>query len=314
MRWRASDSEFRRSAAPVSSSTIPHGRRTLDTLPPPAPHPNFAGRRALPIKPMGSDADKTNDAQGGWLINTDATTFLSWMMAFGGGVLEGDGYHFLTPKNLAGLTFVKQVYDDGCAWTLAPAGDAPAAFAGRQAVFATANLEQLPDFARAMAAAEQRRQLDRSPLPRPGSGGMVTIYGSSYVVLKSTAERQLASWLFVRWMLSAENQKKWVEATGLFPLRTSMLASLSDYEKSHPQWSAAVDLIPAAQNRAATCILASGAGHGGGWLRCHVPIQHPVRPRRGDPGDHGKGRQRSVQVATGHCADERRRVFERRSV
>ena len=50
-------------------------------------------------------------------------------------------------------------------------------------------------------------------------------------------------------MLSAENQKKWVEATGLFPLRTSMLASLGDYEKSHPQWSAAVDLIPTAQNQ-----------------------------------------------------------------
>ena len=47
-------------------------------------------------------------------------------------------------------------------------------------------------------------------------------------------------------MLSTENQAKWVEATGLFPLRTSMLALLTDYKKSHPQWSAAVDLIPAA--------------------------------------------------------------------
>ena len=194
-----------------------------------------------------SDADKTNDAQGGWLISTDAATFLSWMMAFGGGVLEGDGYHFLTPKNLAGLTFVKQVYDDGCAWTLPPSGDAPATFAGRQALFATAKLQQLPEYARAMAAANNGDSWTVLSFAGPDHAGLVT-YGSSYVVLKSTAVRQLASWLFVRWMLSIENQKKWVEATGLFPLRTSMLASLGDYRKSHPQWSAAVDLIPAAQN------------------------------------------------------------------
>jgi multiple sugar transport system substrate-binding protein len=180
-------------------------------------------------------------------MNTDAATFLAWMMAFGGGVLEGDGYHFLAPKNLAALTFVKQVYDDGCAWSLPPPGDAPAAFAGRQAVFATANLEQLPEYARAMAAANNGDSWTVLRFPGPDHAGLVT-YGSSYVVLKSTAERQLASWLFVRWMLSVENQKRWVEATGLFPLRTSLLGSLGEYRKSHPQWSAAVDLIPAAQN------------------------------------------------------------------
>ena len=99
------------------------------------------------------------------------TTFLSWMMAFGGGVLEGDGYHFLTPKNLAGLTFVKQVYDDGCAWILPPAGDAPAAFAGRQAVFATANLEQLPEYARAMAAANNADSWTVLRFPGPDQAG-----------------------------------------------------------------------------------------------------------------------------------------------
>ncbi len=87
---------------------------------------------------MALDDDKTNDGQGGWLVSTDATTLLSWMMAFGGGPLEGEGYHFLTPANLAALTFVKQLYDEGCAWTLPSTGDAPAAFAARKAVFATA--------------------------------------------------------------------------------------------------------------------------------------------------------------------------------
>jgi len=194
---------------------------------------------------MLSDADRMNDGQGGWLVDTSSTTFLSWMMAFGGGVLDGNGYRFLTPKNLIGLTFVKQLYDDGCAWTAQPDTDLPAAFAARKALFATASLEQLPDYSRAMGAAENGDDWTLMGFPGPVQTGLVS-YGSSYVVLKSTAPQQLAAWLFVRWLLSPENQKDWVEATGLFPLRSSALPELDGYAKSHPQWSAAVDLLPKA--------------------------------------------------------------------
>ena len=190
-----------------------------------------------------ADSDRANDAQGGWLITPSSTTFLSWMAAFGGGVLEGDGYRFLTPKNLEALTFVKQLYDDGCAWGLPASGDADAAFAGRQALFGTANLEDLPGVARAVASADNSDQWTVLAFPGTTQSGLA-VYGSSYVVLKSTTQRQLAAWLFLRWMLSAENQAKWVEAAGLFPLRSSEMALLTGYEKSHPQWAAAVDMIP----------------------------------------------------------------------
>ena len=195
---------------------------------------------------MLTDNDKTNDAQGGWLVDTDATTFLSWMVAFGGGVLEGNSYRFLTPKNLTALTFVKQLYDDGCAWTAQPGADLPAAFAEREALFATASLEELPDYSRAMAAANNRDEWTVLSFPGDIQTGLI-VYGSSYVILKSTPEKQLASWLFVRWLLSPENQKKWVEFTGMFPLRTSSLDLLGDYKDSHPQWVAAVNLLPQAQ-------------------------------------------------------------------
>ncbi len=194
---------------------------------------------------MLTDPDKTNDGQGGWLVDTSSTTFLSWMMAFGGGVLEGNGYHFLTPKNLAALTFVKQLYDDGCAWTAQPDADVAAAFAARKALFATASLEQLPDFSRAMGSADNGDQWTVIGFPGPVQTGLV-IYGSSYVILKSTPPQQLAAWLFIRWLLSPENQKDWVEATGLFPLRNAELPQLQSYEQSHPQWASAVDLMPSA--------------------------------------------------------------------
>ncbi|HEX5808143.1 MAG TPA: hypothetical protein VFY25_05715, partial [Anaerolineales bacterium] len=57
----------------------------------------------------------------------------------------------------------------------------------------------------------------------------------------------LASWLFIRWLLSAENQARWVQSTGLFPLRTSTMPLLGDYPASHPQWAEAVTLLSEAE-------------------------------------------------------------------
>jgi multiple sugar transport system substrate-binding protein len=192
------------------------------------------------------NSDKTDNGKGGWIVDTDPMTLLSWMTAFSGGVLEGNNYRFLTPKNIAALTFVKQLYDDGCAWALQPDADPAVAFASRKAMFATASLEELSSYSRAMASAGNADEWTVLSFPGDIQSGLV-IYGSSYVILKSTPEQQLASWLFVRWLLSPENQQKWVEVTGLFPLRTSSMGLLGDYKDSHPQWSAAVDLLPRAQ-------------------------------------------------------------------
>lgn len=195
---------------------------------------------------MLGDQIRQNDGQGGWLVDTDPMTALSWLTAFGGGVLEGNDYRFLTPKNIAGLKFVKQLYDDGCAWTAQPGADLQADFAGRTALFGTAALEDLAGQSRAFAAAGNGDTWTVMSFPGGQQSGLA-VYGSSYFILRSAPEEQLASWLFVRWMLSPENQAKWVETTGLFPLRNSSLGLLTAYGASHPQWSAAVALLPEAQ-------------------------------------------------------------------
>jgi len=51
----------------------------------------------------------------------------------------------------------------------------------------------------------------------------------------------------MRWMLSAENQARWVQSTGLFPLHNSTMDLLADYSASHPQWTEAVRLLPQAE-------------------------------------------------------------------
>jgi len=209
---------------------------------PPSNADEFKRQACAGNKSKLTDENPQNDGTGGWLVDTHPMTALSWLLALGGGVIEGDSFRFLTPENIEAFRFVKGLSESGCAWN--SSAEVPILkFADRSALFATASLEDLPDVARAFAQAGNSDEW--TILPFPGhSSSVFVIYGSSYIQFKSDDVDQLAAWLFIRWMLQAENQAKWVQTTGLFPLRASAMNYLSDYSTSHPQWTMATSLIP----------------------------------------------------------------------
>jgi ABC-type glycerol-3-phosphate transport system substrate-binding protein len=191
---------------------------------------------------MLKDESPQNDFMGGWYADTDYMTAYAWLLAFEGGVLEGSDYRFLTPNNIEAFKFLRELSESTCAWQTADS-DPITAFANREALFIAASLEDLPDVARAFAGASNTDAWKVISFPGENEDALV-VYGSSYVVLKSTREEQLASWLFARWLLDDEQDARWVEATHLFPLRTTTLDLLGDYMKTHPQWEQAVKLLP----------------------------------------------------------------------
>jgi multiple sugar transport system substrate-binding protein len=210
---------------------------------PPATASEFEQQVCAAHKALGTDEDPNNDALGGWLIDTHAMTPLSWMLAFGGGVQEEAGYRFMTPGNIAAFRFVKTLQQNNCAWLPSPDLTVPERFAARQALFVTASLEDLPAQARAFSAVNNRDEWTVLNFPGEEQDALV-VYGSSFIVFQSDEVTQLASWLFLRWVLSAENQARWVQSTGLFPLRDSTLNLLTEYSTTHPQWAQAVELLP----------------------------------------------------------------------
>ena len=221
--------------------------RELGFSSPPATSAEFERQVCAAHEAVGTDDNPDNDPLGGWLIDTNAITPLSWMIAFGGGVQEQAGYRFLTPGNIAAFRFVKTLQQKSCAWVASPDLPIPERFAARQALFITASLEDLPDVMRAFSAAGNTDEW--TVLKFPGSeGASMVVYGSSFIMFQSDDVTQLASWLFMRWLLSPENQARWVQSTGLFPLRTSTMQFLSDYSTSHPQWAGAVELLSEAES------------------------------------------------------------------
>jgi multiple sugar transport system substrate-binding protein len=175
-------------------------------------------------------------------VDTEPMTAYAWLLAFEGGVLESDDYRFLSPNNIEAFKYLRELSEQTCAWQAVDV-DPVTAFASRQALLITASLQDLPAVARAFAAANSRDDWKVIPFPGENEDALV-VYGSSYVVFNSTDEEQLASWIFIRWMLENEQDARMAETTHLFPLRTSTLDLLGDYKKTHPQWADAIDLLP----------------------------------------------------------------------
>ena len=193
---------------------------------------------------------------GGWMItdsgsmddqaaNPPAALLLGWIAAFGGQIerADGTGYQLNTPEVERAMSLLKGLQDSGCAW-LARDLDPAAEFAARRALFYAASLADLPAQSAAMSAAANRDRWTVLPFPSGNGGPAVDAYGPALVITRSTAERQTAAWLLLKWLLEPPNQARWAIASGYAPVRPSALELMEDELGSNPQWAAALALLP----------------------------------------------------------------------
>jgi multiple sugar transport system substrate-binding protein len=198
-----------------------------------------------------SSSEARGDGTGGWFINTDTATTLSWIFAYGREILslEGD-YLFNTPETAAAFGFMKDLADSGCAWQ--PEETFPnTEFATRQGLFYSSSLGGLFFQQQAFEDAGSQDEWTMIPFPSQDGQPVAHIFGPAYNVFKTTPEGQLAAWLFVQWASSPANQARWTEISGSYPTRASTIKFLNQYVASLPQWTRAYDLVPNGKNEPA---------------------------------------------------------------
>jgi len=162
------------------------------------------------------------------------------MHAFDGGVMDSGNLVFSSQANTTTLQSLKTLYDDHCAW-ISTDHNPYTTFSDRSALFITADLSELNNQKSSFELAGSNDEW--TVLPFPGDQTSLVAEGSSYSILATTPEQQLASWLFIRWMLSSENQVQWVRTSGLFPMQTSVIEALDNFRSSHPQWDKALNFM-----------------------------------------------------------------------
>ena len=222
--------------------------RELGFKAPPATPDELKEQACAANRTYKRDSDPKNDQKGGWIISSDYSAVLGWIYAFGGEIekADGKGYRFNTPQVEQAFTYLRELYESGCAW-LSESQFAETDFATRQGLFAAGSVAGI--VYQEGAFVEAGSQDDWSVIPFPSLPGepVISAYGPSFQVLPSTPEEQLASWLFIRWLTEAEPQARLAEVSGYYPVRASSLKIMGTLPAAHPQWKTALDLLPYAR-------------------------------------------------------------------
>lgn len=216
---------------------------------PPSNTDDFRRQSCAAMRSLLADPIKTNDGMGGWIIDRSADTLLSWMAAFGAGVPAAaeQTYRFNSPEAAAAFTYLRELFDSSCAW-ISRNPQPYDYFAGRQALFFSGSLKDLQLQDRAQKRLESTDQWTVLPFPaQQGGEGVLLSGGPSYAVVRSTPAEQLASWLFIRWMILPRHQARLVEAGPSLPLAESVRTELAGFARRNPHWAQVNELIAGMQ-------------------------------------------------------------------
>jgi ABC-type glycerol-3-phosphate transport system substrate-binding protein len=188
---------------------------------PPATPAEFKEQACAARAANDADADPDNDGTGGLVYFPDASQISPWIWAFGGELVTEDGsaYNLNSPEALEAALFLNDLIASGCTITT-PSFPNPE-FAGRLALFAPSSTAGIP-FQR--AAFEEAGSTDVwGPIAWPAvtGAGYVDAFGQMVGVIRTNPDQDLASWLFLKYLTSAETQTKWVSMTGYFPSQTT---------------------------------------------------------------------------------------------
>ncbi len=181
-----------------------------------------------------------------YAIAPSASTFTWMVWSHRGEVLSPEG-EFLPDKEaaLAALKFLEKLIAEGLAYRVKERYQDQEDFAAQKVIFTFGSTAGIPYYQKAKVPFNWSIALPPARTPGP----VVDLYGPSICIFKTSPERQLASWLFLKWFTQPEQNARWSVATGYLPVRIS--AAESPLFKGHPLLRKAMDFIPYARSEPA---------------------------------------------------------------
>jgi multiple sugar transport system substrate-binding protein/sn-glycerol 3-phosphate transport system substrate-binding protein len=193
-----------------------------------------------------ADDNPDNDGQGGLVLYTGASNVASFVFGLGGDLYNaaGDGYDFTNPAVVRTAEFWKEIWDEGCAFATESYPNPE--FATRRALITISSTAGYTYQADAFEAEGAFHDDVWTFTPFVGDSGTqaVDAYIQNSAVVKSTPEKELASWLFLKWFTSPEINARWVEVSAYYPVRASAVDLLGDYAAENPLWAQGLEFAP----------------------------------------------------------------------
>lgn len=173
------------------------------------------------------------DGTGGWLVNLDPDVLLSWYAAFGG-ELDSGALEFNNTAGQEAFGFLETLRTKGCAWESVNV-DPYAYFAERLTILFSGETGQIPTLKSWMASDGSEDAWTVAPFVGTVDSPVV-VDGPAMLMTANSAEIQMASWLFMKYLLSPESQAKIAQTAYSIPVRESSLNLLEDFAVQNPQW------------------------------------------------------------------------------
>jgi multiple sugar transport system substrate-binding protein len=167
----------------------------------------------------------------GFVLEEDASRLASMVFSRGGALINSwhRAYTFNTPAMRFSLSLLRELKEERALALTPDAAASEEAFCTGQALFITGSSSHLSAVSSGVTAgAGFAWNVDILPGER-GIPPVGNIYGASIAVCRSTPETQLAAWLFVKWFTEPSQQKRWVQGSSYFPVRTSAAATLDPF-------------------------------------------------------------------------------------
>jgi ABC-type glycerol-3-phosphate transport system substrate-binding protein len=168
----------------------------------------------------------------------------AWFLSRGAPLLvdSGDGTGLDNEDGLNMLELLGEMSNAGCFFPTPGRGADIDAFSSGRAAMIFANTSDLREIDHAVEAAGGFRW-GVTPVPYGRRDTTLDVTGLAWIMMQSTAEKQLAAWFFARWFAGTEQTLAWAQGTGQLPLRQSAVDQLRQLNADAPHYNAALDLL-----------------------------------------------------------------------
>jgi multiple sugar transport system substrate-binding protein len=179
----------------------------------------------------------------GFAFRHDASNFASQVFSRGGRILAPDGsaYVFNSQAGVDTLAMLQRLFKNKQAIEI-PTSERfgeQNRFGNGEVLFVFASSSGLPFYKEAVDKGAKFRW-DIALLPYTEKPA-VNLYGASVSIYKTTPERELASWLVIKYLGERPQTTKWAIATGYLPVRQSAKADVVAAYKANPAWGPVAD-------------------------------------------------------------------------
>jgi multiple sugar transport system substrate-binding protein len=211
---------------------------------PPTNYAEFKDQACAAANANNNDSNPNNDGTGGLVLDTGASNLASWVFANGGNMLNaaGNGYDFTSQPVVDAVTFFKDLFDNGCAFQTESYPNPE--FATRKALFTVSSTAGLPYQVSAFQA-EGAIQDNWTIIPFPGKDGgqAVDLFGQLVGIGNTNPQREMAAWIFLKYLSSPEVQAKWIQGSAYYPTRSDVVPLLDTYSQANPIWSTGLSYL-----------------------------------------------------------------------